>query len=173
MKLRALLIFCLLARLCVAQTNTATPAAPQYVLAAGISYDAYAQQSSNVNTLAIRIADIKGLPTYEQTTIETALVNWRVQPNTAATIRAGVCQTAYQTETKAISLGGCTDIGVTKAGDAYTVGTFSGSGWLAWDVGSKLTKGKAHIYIIPTYRMIAVNGQQIKPSYALRIGTGF
>lgn len=154
------------------------PANPQWILASGISFDAFGQQGSNVNTAAFKIAEINGLPTYQQTTLETALFTITAgkivaAPQTATTVRAGVCQVAYQTASKLVTLGGCADLGITKAGDAATLGSPSGAGFLTWDVGSWLSKGKFHAFIIPTYRIIAVAGTQVKASYALRIGTGF
>ncbi len=149
-----------------AQTETE---APKYVLSSGISYDAVGNQASTVSTLGIKVAEIKGLPLYQLTTLETALLF----PNTAATMRAGIWQTVYQTPSKQVSLGVCTDVGVMKTGDESTVGTFTGCGGLTWDVGARLTKGKVHVFLIPTVRIIAINGVQVKPSWGLRIGTGF
>ncbi len=151
-----------------AQTET-----PQYVLATGISYDAVGNQASTVSTLGVKVAEIKGLPTYQLTTLETALVSGALAANTAATIRAGIWQTVYQTASKQVSLGVCTDVGVMKTGDEATVGTITGCGGLSWDVGARLTGGKVHVFLIPTVRIIAINGVQVKPSYGLRIGTGF
>lgn len=150
----------------------APPAQPGYVLAAGVSIDALSHQSSTVTTFAVRLTDIAGLPLYQQSTIETGLI---IQPGVAntATLRVGAAQTVYQSANGQISFGVCGDGGFSKAGDVATLGTISGCGWFAWDLGAKITGGKAHVYLIPTYRIIAVAGVQVKPSYAIRIGTGF
>jgi hypothetical protein len=163
-----LFLFALLAFTATAQTE-----APKYILAGGVSYDAVAHQSSGLTTLAVKVTEIAGLPTYQQTTIETALAKTPTDVNNSATIRAGVAQAVYQTPGRGVTLGICGDAGVMKAGDTATLGTLTGCGWLAWDIGAKVTKGKSHVYLIPTYRLIAINGVQTKPSWSLRIGTGF
>lgn len=169
----------LLPALCfIALAQTATPdpppvpAAPQYVLSSGISF---AESTSSVTTLAVKVAEPFGLPLYQATTLETALVkdptSGRYVLASSGTVRAGVCQTAYRKGN--VSLGGCTDIGATKVGDSVTLGTITGYPYLAWDAGATFTKGKHHVFLIPSVRWIAVNGVQVKPSYALQIGTGF
>ena len=155
---------------CVAWAQTATEP-PRYVLSSGVSYDSVGRQSSSVSTLAVLIAAPGGLPTMQTTTIETGLARQAGGTDNTATLRAGVAQTVYQRGN--VALGVCGDAGVLKAGDVATLGTMSGCGWLSWDLGSRMTKGKTHVYIIPTVRLISVAGVQIKPSYALRIGTGF
>lgn len=174
MKTVTLLMLTALCFTASAQTSTPAPvqdAMPQYVLSSGISF---ADSISSVTTLAIKVAEPFGLPTYQATTLETALVkdaSGRYALSSAGTLRAGVCQTAYHKGN--VNLGGCTDIGVTKVGDSATLGTITGSPYLSWDVGAAVTKGKYHVYMIPSVRWIAINGAQVKPAYALRIGTGF
>lgn len=157
-----------------------TPESPQWIFLSGISFDSFGQQASTVHTAAVKLTEFtsKNLPMYQQTTIETALfsiVNGKVvgAPQTAGTLRAGICQVGYQTASKIVSLGGCTDMGLVKAGNEVTLGSITGSGFLSIDIGAKLSKGKFHAFLVPTYRMIAISNTQVKASYALRIGTGF
>lgn len=176
MKLLNLSLLMLCALAASGQTPQPQPAAenPRYVLSSGISFDAVQQSTSNVSTLAVKVAEPAGLPTYQATTLETALVRSPVtggwQLSNTGTLRLGVCQTAYQRTY--VSLGACADAGVMKGSDA-TLGTVSGSPWLSWDLVGWLTKGKAHVYVIPSIRWIAISGVQVQSSPSIRIGTGF
>jgi hypothetical protein len=158
--MRVLAAFFLLAAAAFAQTAPAPAYQPDYFLAAGASYDYYANTPAGLTLFAAKIAD----KTYSVTGMD---IGTRTG-NTAASIRTGVMRLLAQPGNW--TLGALGDAGITTV-SGVNLGNFSGGGMIAFDVGQALKKD--HFYAAILVRMTAITSQQVKPVYEFVLGKTF
>lgn len=133
---------------------------PQYYVATGVTYDYYGKTGFAANTeLGIRIGTTS---IYSYTTLELT--------STIATIRTGAAKILFQSGNFGFVVLG--DAGL-ASGSGSTTGSFSGGGFLMYDVGSKVTKGSDHLYIGIGGRSLAISGSSVQPIFEITFGKGF
>lgn len=138
----------------------ATPAfQPSYYVGSGVSFDYYGGSGFAANTEFA--AKVTG-PVYSYTTIE--------MTRTQATLRTGAGYLFFQQGNW--SLLGLGDAGL-ATGSGPTLGSFSGGGYVAYDVGSKITKGASHFYVAVGGRLLTITSQTVQPIVSVTFGKGF
>lgn len=139
-----------------AQTNFV----PSYYVATGVTYDYYGKSGFAANTeLGIRVGQTS---IFSYTTLELT--------STVATIRTGAAKILFQSGNFGfIALG---DAGL-ATGNGSTLGSFSGGGFLMYDIGSRVTKSIDHFYIGVGGRGLSFTGTTVKPIFEITFGKGF
>ena len=175
-------LVCLLSLVCFAQgqvTNPPTipPTAPliqqgtDVIVMSGATYNYLAKQAASLTSISLKIASIGGLPTYATSTYQTASINLNKGIANSLTATAGITQIIWQ-PMPTLAAWVETTAGITGISVA-NLGTIQGAVGIAWDAGSKFTGGKYHVYVCPLFREVDVASLQVKPVYAIQIGTGF
>ncbi|MES2136114.1 MAG: hypothetical protein V4502_03515 [Pseudomonadota bacterium] len=143
-----------------ARAQTPAPFQPQYYLGTGITYDYYGPTGFAANTeFGARVSgDVYSYSTLELT-------------RTVATIRTGAAY-AFMKQGRwlALALG---DAGLASGAGQPLLGSFSGGGMLAYDIGAKLTHETSHFYIGVGGRVISTGGQTVQPIFAITLGKAF
>lgn len=133
---------------------------PSYYVATGATYDYYGKTGFAANTeLGIRIGQTS---IYSYTTLELT--------STVATIRSGAAKILFQSGNFGFVVLG--DAGL-ASGSGITAGSFSGGGFLMYDIGSRVTKGLDHFYIGAGGRSLALIGTSVQPIFEITFGKGF
>lgn len=133
---------------------------PSYYVATGATYDYYGKAGFAANTeLGVRIGTSS---IYSYTTLELT--------STIATIRTGIAKILFQSGNFGFIVLG--DAGVAN-GSGTTVGSYSGGGFLMYDIGSKVTKGLDHFYLGLGGRSLILSGNQVQPIFEITFGKGF
>lgn len=141
-----------------AQTNVSA-FQPQYFVGTGVSFDYYGKSGFAASTeFAARVSG----PYYSFTTIELT--------RDVAVLRTGAAYLFFQQGNWVmIALG---DAGL-QTGTGPTLGSFSGGGFLAYDIGNKLSKGASHFYIAVGGRLLNVTSQTVQPIATFILGKAF
>jgi hypothetical protein len=133
---------------------------PSYYVATGVTYDYYGKSGFAANTeLGIRIGQSS---IFSYTTLELT--------QQTATIRTGAAKILFQSGNFGFILLG--DAGL-ASGSGQTVGSFSGGGFLMYDIGSRVTKGLDHFYIGLGGRSLVLSGNTVQPIFEITFGKGF
>lgn len=137
---------------------------PQYYVGTGISYDYYGK-TGFAATSSFGILTSSSVPLYSFTTLELT--------SQTATVRTGAAYLFKQAGNfNLVALG---DAGL-ATGSGPTLGSFSGGGFLLYDVGSRLTKGVQHFYVGGGGKVLALTGGAaggVNPVFELTFGKGF
>ena len=161
-RLILMIVFILMALPLAAQTPA--PFVPSYFTLAGISYDYYGKTGfAAQTTFGAKITSAENkFPLYSFSTLELT--------RDIATLRTGAAYAFYQQGNW--SLVGLGDAGL-ATGTGATLGTYSGGGFLAYDVGGKVTKGNSHFYVAFGGRVLNITSQTVQPIFTITFGPGF
>ena len=133
---------------------------PSYYVATGATYDYYGKTGFAANTeLGVRIGQSA---IFSYTTLELT--------STLATIRTGAAKILFQSGNFGFVVLG--DAGL-ATGSGNSAGSFSGGGFLMYDIGSRITKGLDHFYIGVGGRSLLTTGTSVQPIFELTFGKGF
>ena len=131
---------------------------PSYYVGTGVTYDYYGKTGFAASTEFA--AKVSGT-VYSYTTLELTA--------STATLRTGAAYLFSQTGLwSLLALG---DAGL-ATGQGPTLGSFSGGGFVFYDIGSKVTKGVDHFYIGVGGRIIST-GANPQPIFEVTFGKGF
>lgn len=135
-------------------------ALPAYFVGSGVTFDYYGGSGfAGTTNIALRIADSQA---YNWSSIE-------LTPKTA-TLRTGAA--FIQAISGNWILGGLADAGV-ATGSGSTLASFSGGGFIGYDFGAHLTKGRQHFYALAIVRLLSTATLGPQPVYGVVIGKGF
>lgn len=165
---RLCLLVIILSGVATAQTTTPTSTAttttagfvPSYYVGSGVSYDYYGKTGFAASTdFAARIG----------TTNYFSYTSLELTPQTA-TLQTGAAYLFFQSGYwNLVALGAA---GLTT-GTGVTLGSFTGGGFLAYDIGSRLTKGTSHLYVAIGGRLLNITSATVTPIMTISFGKGF
>lgn len=150
-------------------TSNVSQYIPQYFVGTGVAFDYYgktgfaAQTEFAANGCFLTNTCDKGLSkVFSFTTIELTAQQ--------ATMRTGAAYIFLnQGNWYLIGLG---DAGL-ATGSGPTLGSFSGGGFIGYDIGSKISKGASHFLIAFGGRVIAITSQAVQPVPSFILGKVF
>ncbi len=144
--------------------QTSTPFLPSYVPLAGISYDYYGKTGfAAQTTVAVKVTNqASTVPLYSFSTLDLT--------RDAAVLRTGAAYILLQQGRWSIV--GLGDAGL-ATGVGPALGAFSGGGFLAYDVGARVSGDKSHFYIAFGGRVLNITSQTVQPIYTITLGPGF
>lgn len=133
---------------------------PQYYVGSGAVYDYYGKTGfAGITSFAARISTSS---VYSYSTLEMS------RDQSALRTGAGYLF-INQGNWSLMALG---DAGV-ATGSGPTLGSFSGGGFLNYDIGARLTEGKQHFFISVGGRVLNTSSQGPQPIFTILFGKGF
>ena len=146
-------------------TPTSAPASsanfvPSYYVGTGVSYDYYGKTGFAASTdFAARIG----------TTNYYSYTSLQLTPQTA-TLTTGAAYLFFQQgnfDLVALGTAGLT------TGTGVTLGSFTGGGFLAYDIGSRLSKGTDHFFVAVGGRLLNITSATVTPILTISFGKAF
>ncbi len=149
-----------------AHAQTPAPFLPAYYVGTGVTYNYYGGTGFAANTVFAAQANLlnSAMPKnlYSYSTLELT--------KTQAVLRSGAGYIFFnQGNWSMVALGD----GGLATGSGPTLGSFSGGGFLNYDIGARLTKGAQHLYIGLGGRLITMSSLGVQPIPMITIGKGF
>ena len=143
-----------------AQAPNTVNYAPSYFVGAGAEYNRY-------NTAAPSVA---GWTTFAVQVGQSKVYSWSTIELTSATSTARTGAGFLFAQTGNWSLVALGDAGLAVSPVA-TLGSFSGGGAIAYDIGQRLNKG--HFYLIGVMRVTMIASNSVQPVFGLGVGKSF
>ncbi len=133
---------------------------PQYVVGTGVSWDYYGGAGFSGSTdFAARVGQSN---VYSFTSLDLT--------SKQASLRSGAAYTFFnQCYWSLTALG---NAGL-ATGSGPTLGSFTAGGFIAYDIGAKLTKNVEHFYIAVGGRLLNITSQTVQPIFTVTLGRGF
>lgn len=149
-----------------AQVTPSAPFLPSYYVGSGVTYNYYGGTGFAANTVFAAQSNLinSSLPKnlYSYSTLELT----RAQ----AVLRTGAGYVFFnQGYWSLVALGD----GGLATGSGPTLGSFSGGGFLDYDIGAKLSKGASHLYLGFGGRVITMSSYGVQPIPMITVGKGF
>ena len=137
--------------------------APQYYLGASASYDYYGKTGIAASTdVAVRMGQSK---VYSFSSIDLPRSKLGT-PN----VRTGLATILAQRGNFAVVVFGNAGIATVSTS---LLGSVGAGAFIAYDLGSRLTKGTSHFYLTLGERILNITSQSITPAFTVGLGLGF
>lgn len=154
------------------QVITPVNQTPDAVVTTGGVLDYFTHQAASFSSVSFKMGTVFDRPAFSTTTLmftPQKQSDGSIKAN-GVTIKSGFTYLPFCKGIVCVVVN--SEAGITKF-DFATLGNFDGSLGISFDIGQYVTKGKAHIYLVPFFKEVNITSLQIKPTYGLQIGTGF